>query len=267
MDWEPVPRGPTTSDSNDPLWDGKTVRRHRHHEFELAVVLEGDGFVETVSRSLPVNEGSVIWVAPGVDHAMRRTSRLLALATIHSGPLSPHLRPMLPSGLAADGVEVTRLSELALKDFWALYENCRALLPDEERVIADESLWTSWLNIFLAFVRKQAGSSHTVRSVAQVADHLAQHPGADLTVLEMAHWAGFSEARFRQLFHELYQVSPKEFQTRCRLRAAKERLETSQKPIAQIADQLGFESPSAFSTWFRKMTGASPSEWRDHAWT
>lgn len=262
MDWEWPPQGPTTSDSNDPQWEGKAVRRHRHRAFELAVVLEGDGFVEADRWSRPVTEGSVIWIAPGVEHAMRRTSRLMALATVHAGKLSPCLSHLLPAAVFDHGIEVTRISDLALKDFWALYANCQALLPDEARIAHDQALWMSWLNVLLAFVQKQAVSTETVQTIAQIADQLTQHPGADITVAEMARRAGFSEAHFRKLFHELYHTSPKTFQAQARIEAAKARLQTSRKPVADIADRLGFESPAAFSTWFRKMTGMTPSAFR-----
>ncbi|MGA5037811.1 AraC family transcriptional regulator [Streptomyces capoamus] len=37
------------------------------------------------------------------------------------------------------------------------------------------------------------------------------------------------------------------------------------RPLAEVARQLGFLSPGAFSRWFREQFGASPSQWRsDH---
>ncbi|MBD2840975.1 AraC family transcriptional regulator [Erythrobacter rubeus] len=47
-----------------------------------------------------------------------------------------------------------------------------------------------------------------------------------------------------------------------RIDAAKHDLRSTRKTIAEIADRYRFGSPSHFSTTFRKLTGASPSEFR-----
>jgi AraC-like DNA-binding protein len=39
------------------------------------------------------------------------------------------------------------------------------------------------------------------------------------------------------------------------------------RSLTQIAEELGFSEPSAFSRWFRGRFGASPSQWRNQAMT
>jgi AraC-like DNA-binding protein len=106
-------------------------------------------------------------------------------------------------------------------------------------------------------------SAETVSSVAQVAELIRSQPGRDLSVTEMANLTGFSETHFRTLFKQLYHLSPKEFQTQCRLELALQQLCQSHKSVSDVADYLGFETVSSFSTWFRKLVHMSPSEWRD----
>jgi AraC-like DNA-binding protein len=37
----------------------------------------------------------------------------------------------------------------------------------------------------------------------------------------------------------------------------------SHRPLAEIAERLGFSGAPAFSRWFRQSFGCSPSSWRD----
>ena len=47
-----------------------------------------------------------------------------------------------------------------------------------------------------------------------------------------------------------------------RLRHATRLLSDTDLPLGDIARQLGFAAPSAFSRWFRQHRGLSPREWR-----
>lgn len=47
-----------------------------------------------------------------------------------------------------------------------------------------------------------------------------------------------------------------------RIEAAKERLRSSQEPLAQIVRELGFSSVQHFSFLFKKITGTAPNEYR-----
>lgn len=75
---------------------------------------------------------------------------------------------------------------------------------------------------------------------------------------------GVSKRRIAQLFKQQYGVSPTEYVNRLRIQIAKEQLQQSSQPIIDIAYSLGFNSLSAFFTFFRKNTGETPREYRNH---
>jgi transcriptional regulator GlxA family with amidase domain len=54
-----------------------------------------------------------------------------------------------------------------------------------------------------------------------------------------------------------------EYRRRARLLAAAELLSDTRLSIGQIADEVGFESQSAFARAFHRLTGKSPREWRN----
>lgn len=49
----------------------------------------------------------------------------------------------------------------------------------------------------------------------------------------------------------------------CKAEAAAEMLENMQLKINEVGLSLGFESPSYFTAFFKKMTGRTPQEYRE----
>jgi AraC-like DNA-binding protein len=81
---------------------------------------------------------------------------------------------------------------------------------------------------------------------------------AKWTVSELARVAGISRSAFAARFAETLGCGPIEYLSRWRMALAKDALGTGQKTLDRIADEIGYESASAFSTAFRKRMGSSP---------
>ncbi|MGA4960537.1 AraC family transcriptional regulator [Streptomyces lavendulocolor] len=69
----------------------------------------------------------------------------------------------------------------------------------------------------------------------------------------------------RRTIHRRLATSGHTFSTllnQTRLDLARQFMAHSQRPLAEVAQLLGFTSPGAFSRWFRNQLGVSPSQWR-----
>ena len=77
---------------------------------------------------------------------------------------------------------------------------------------------------------------------------------------------GCSPTHLARLFRRDVGCPPKACWDRLRLEHACRRLSQPDTRVQEVADELGFGSPSYFSTWFRKATGCAPRAYaRDHA--
>lgn len=74
---------------------------------------------------------------------------------------------------------------------------------------------------------------------------------------------GVSKQRLSQVFKNHYGKTINEYSNALRLEAAKDKLKNSDEQIIDIAYSLGFESISAFFTFFRKLTDMTPGEYRE----
>jgi AraC-like DNA-binding protein len=81
------------------------------------------------------------------------------------------------------------------------------------------------------------------------------------TVSELARAAGMSRSAFAARFAEVVGMPPMEYLTSWRMTLARQALLVRETPMADIAELAGYRSVSAFSTAFRRLTGASPTSY------
>ncbi|MEO8371932.1 MAG: AraC family transcriptional regulator [Candidatus Solibacter sp.] len=78
------------------------------------------------------------------------------------------------------------------------------------------------------------------------------------TVAELAKRAGMSRSAFASRFVATVGCAPIEYLSRWRMSLAQDALTRGGKSLALLAEEIGFESASAFSTAFRKRLGCAP---------
>jgi AraC-like DNA-binding protein len=83
---------------------------------------------------------------------------------------------------------------------------------------------------------------------------------AGWTVAELAGIAGLSRSAFAARFGDVLGCGPIEYLARWRMALAKDALMRGSKTLDRIAEEIGYESASAFSTAFRKRLGCSPGK-------
>jgi len=88
---------------------------------------------------------------------------------------------------------------------------------------------------------------------------------AGWTVAGLAGIAGMSRSGFSARFSEVMGCAPIEYLARWRMAIAREALAQGSKSLDRIADEIGYESASAFSTAFRKRLGCPPGRFAREA--
>jgi AraC-like DNA-binding protein len=108
----------------------------------------------------------------------------------------------------------------------------------------------------------RAGLLHGMRDPALARVLAAMHADvrADWTVASLARIAGQSRSAFAARFGAALGCGPIEYLARWRMALAKDALLRGAKTLDRIADEIGYESASAFSTAFRKRLGCPPGQ-------
>lgn len=92
-----------------------------------------------------------------------------------------------------------------------------------------------------------------------------ERPGDPWSVDALAGVASLSRATFSQRFAAVLGTSPARYLAQWRMRLAMDLLRQRRVTVAQIAEQLGYESDASFSRTFKRIVGESPAAVRRRA--
>lgn len=100
--------------------------------------------------------------------------------------------------------------------------------------------------------------SHTHR-ISKATDWIKTYLNEAIVIEELASRCGMSVSGFHHHFKQITQLSPLQYQKSLRLMEARRLIQANDTQIAQIAMQVGYESPSQFSREYKRLFGISPS--------
>jgi len=111
--------------------------------------------------------------------------------------------------------------------------------------------------------RKSARSSKLDDNVLQlVLSYIDANIDADLSLEALAGLSGVLTHQFARAFKNKVGEPPHHYVLNCRIKAARELLNTTAHPIADIAYATGFSSQSHMTTTFRREIGVTPAQLR-----
>jgi len=96
------------------------------------------------------------------------------------------------------------------------------------------------------------------KSLAYIHEHALENPRIE----DIARRVGLSRSRFFEQFRRCVGASPQHYIDWVRLRAATKWLSTTDRPLIELADELGFGAHSNFTRFFTQHLAVSPSEFR-----
>ena len=117
------------------------------------------------------------------------------------------------------------------------------------------------------FARPEAGApgwyrAHSDPVVGPALRMLHHNPAHPWTIAELARGVGVSRAAFARRFNDLVGEPPMTFLTGWRIALAADLLREPGATVGSVAHQVGYGSPFALSTAFKRLRGMSPQQFR-----
>lgn len=101
------------------------------------------------------------------------------------------------------------------------------------------------------------------RAVERVVSYMRANLAEPLDLDQLSKVAIMSKFHFLRVFEGITGTTPHHFMACLRIQRAKELLISSDETILQICLEVGYSSPSSFSTTFGLLVGVSPKEFRE----
>ena len=104
------------------------------------------------------------------------------------------------------------------------------------------------------YIMDGSATQRVVKVITKIKDDLRE----SFSVEELAKLVGMSESSLYQNFKKVTSMSPLQFQKALRLQEARQMLMTQNIEAAQVAFEVGYQSPSQFSREYSRMFGLPP---------
>ena len=256
------------------------IQPHRHAALlQLLLIERGSAQVRLDAEELTLRSPALVLVPPLVIHGFRFAPGTAGLVlTLEQQQLqtllqaSPDLLPRLaaPLALALPRREAQTYTLLAaakaLEQEYAHAAPWRRLALDSAIVgvalsVARLSTQASKPAAAVPGAGREAGRSlqHLARYRAQIEQHFRSQP----SVATLAQPLGITPTQLNRLCQRELGCTALALLHQRVLLEAKRELGYTTLPIRQIADGLGFADPAYFTRFFQRLTGLSPSRWRE----
>jgi AraC-like DNA-binding protein len=259
---------------NRRLEDGLPFQWHHHPEYELTLTLNSRGQRFIGDHIGTYGDGDLVLIGPNLPHTWASTERI--------DESEPHIALVmwfLPDWAEPLGKTFTELRGVAdmlarsaagLRFSADAAAKARALIEDlfhkpvEERVLKLIEVLALLSRDHaaepLAAVAVPAGTDRT--RIDRVLDFLHARYAEPLTIENLADVAALSPSGLHRLFRRHTNMSVTDYLTRLRIGEACAMLSGSGKPVAHIADAVGYNSLANFNRQFKSMKHITPRDYR-----
>ncbi|MBB3143207.1 AraC family transcriptional regulator [Halomonas organivorans] len=225
---------------------GSRVARHQHGHAQLLHALSGVVTVNTDAGTWVVPPGRGVWVPAGVAHDLKIAGQV-RMRTLFVDPLA---RADLPESCRV--VDISPLLRELIVTAMEI-DHSYALGGRDERVM---ELILDELRVLPILALNVPSPSNPV--LAELCRRLRETPGESWTRQAAAESIGLSDKTLTRLFQRETGLSFVQWLRRLRLLMALDSLAAGHS-VLDVALDLGYESPSAFTAMFRRTLGVPPS--------
>jgi AraC-like DNA-binding protein/mannose-6-phosphate isomerase-like protein (cupin superfamily) len=225
------------------------LERHHHLRNQLLYAEKGVVAVSTSQGAWTAPPERAVWIPAGVPHSVRMVGQVSTRSVLIAADASPDF---------GDRCRVVAVSPL-LRQLLVT----AASIPSQYDETGRDGLVMSLLVAELAqaqVVRLSAPFPQSPELAAKCHAFL-EHPSAHDTIDDWADDLGMGRRAFTRAFRRETGMSFAEWRQQASLLAALPRLAAGE-PVTAVALDLGYDSPAAFATMFRRLAGVPPSRYQ-----
>lgn len=187
---------------------------------------------------------------------------------------------LISNGVPVQGQDLLRQSKISVIVFCSIV--CRAaieggLSPEEAYALGDSyiqasesakeldilrSIPNTMYDDFVRRVHRCRTNPKLSKPVQKCVDYIEMHLSERIRAADLAALVGYSEYYITQKFHAETHYSISDYVKFAKTERAKVLLASTEEPLQEVADKLGFATRSYFSQCFKQVTGMSPAQYR-----
>lgn len=227
------------------LDSARHLRSHRHSYAQLTLALDGVVRVDAAGSSWIVPPQRAVWIAANIEHAV---------TIVETARLRPVFVAASRDPFPGETCKVLEVSPL-LRELVAALEQLDPAAPSGRSRLVSELILDELPRLATLPMRVPMPADKRLKALC---DALLADPANTQALGDWARQAGASERTLARLFEKELGMSFGQWRQQARLAHAAPLIARG-LPLAQVAEQLGYASQSAFTAMFRKTFGSPPS--------
>ena len=235
-----------------------SIKMHYHNGLEIGLCMEGTGVFFIGDQVCPFKKGDIYINIPGWPHNAQSPNERPSqwnYITIDTDRFPIQLRN--PHNEILSDHDLTELVRLVFSELHEQKEGYR------EAVLSLLQVLFIRLNRQENMKEFRLEGNGNLEMILPALNYLSQNYREDVSVCQMAKACNLSESHFRRVFKRVTKDLPLTYLVKIRLKMAAVLLESSERPIAHIAQEVGFKSLSSFNRQFQKQYQMTPRQWRN----
>lgn len=252
---------------------------HFHNCLEIGLCESDSGYMDFAGAPHPFQSGDVSVIATDVTHTTYSTPGTASKWSYLFVNVEELLQPYFPLDIISNGEALTGL----LRNYCAIlprseYPEIYSLVVEIVHEMQNKetnfqysvrglmlSLITKLMNLYS--VSDDIGWStpphENSLSIAPALYHIRQNYMMDFPMETLADMCHMSPTHFRRTFNTIMGFGALEYIHRIRIDHATTMLRTTEMPILNISEEIGFHSVSSFNRRFMEIVGMTPTQYRN----
>ena len=257
--------------------DFLSVPLHWHLDMEIIYIKKGRGMVSIDLSSTLVQEGDIIFIAPGQLHGISQFEDIrmeyenilfdlnMLMAKNNDICTTDFFTPLRHSHMLAKNIYTPQDSKYDKIAHWLdqADEICKTFPPAYQFAIKSclfgvfYELFSDWNSLTTS--KKTLPSLEKLKFIIK---YVENHYQERITIEAIATYCDYSQSHFMKYFKNAMGMSFIEYLNDYRLMMAARLLLASDSTILSISEEVGFENLSYFNRSFKKKFGKTPSAYR-----
>lgn len=238
-------------------------------DFELFVVTKGVLYISGNDNEYVLEKGQYLLMPPFTwQHGYKSSD--CSFYWLHFAPSSSYdVIEADAVGNEPDSISITIPEQGTLQSYERMVVLMKQL-QDSERRYGIKCLNNFNTSVILSELGAQCfsrqrynNSDNSSQLYNDIADYITLNICSNLKVSDIADYFGYNEKYLTTYFKKWSKVSIKQFILQTKMEHAKAELSETNHSISQIGYNIGYADPHNFTNAFKKVTGLTPSDFRD----
>ncbi len=176
----------------------------------------------------------------------------------------PSFSPPIFMGLPALAVmrRAAILGGAGMEEAFAIYDHYADELMNKKTSVDNHLIVTEASYVFQELVEKKSNYGKYSVSMQKCIQYIHSHISEKITIADLSYVCGQSTRQVSRIFEHCLNSGVSEYITFERIKQAKEIIASTNTPIVEIGNNLGFASQSYFTKIFSQYVGCTPKEYR-----